>query len=305
MQFDYNNETGIFSYGEPLPGNCNKYYADSFIRYLNAFNKIFNAAFDKCEFSSLLTLFAVRGLEDPGWDPYKSSIEIINSVNKIYDKVDNYVAQKNLQLWVYGHIVEASEPYEKIANLLDVITGEPYIIRKFPLNSRGIAQTPGQKIRKISEKATKLGFLEIGDIYKEFWDKDLRNAIFHSDYSLYGEELRTHNPPKRYSAEDTNKLINFALAYFQVIDCLYKTHIEKYTESTVIKPHPGFCTSRNEMARVIVRDGHGAIGIKDNWTIEELRRGAIPYRIGRFYPEEVTLLDKDPELCILPEIIDK
>jgi hypothetical protein len=303
MIFNYDEKTACFSYAEPVPEGCNKYFADSFIRYLNAFNKIFKSAFEKCEFSSLLTLFAVRGVEDAGWDPYESSKEIINSINENSNKIGNYIAEKNLQLWLYGHILEASEPYEKIANLLDILTGETYIAWKFPPNKRGVPQTPGQKIQQISDKSRKLGFLEIGDIYKEFWDKDLRNSIFHSDYILYGEELRTLRPLRIYTADDINKLINYTLAYFQVINYLYRWYIASYTESKVIKPHPSFITSRNEMARIIVRIGHGAIGIKDNWTLEELRRGHIPYRIGRFYPEETKLLDQNPLLSELPEII--
>jgi hypothetical protein len=56
----------------------------------------------------------------------------------------------------------------------------------------------------------------------------------------------------------------------------------------------------DEKAVTIVRKGHGLVGIKDNWTMEQLKRGYIPFRIGIFYPYEEKLLSKDPLLATLP-----
>lgn len=42
------------------------------------------------------------------------------------------------------------------------------------------------------------------------------------------------------------------------------------------------------MATVIVREEFGAAGIKDAWTLDDLARGCIPYRFGRFTPEDAT-----------------
>ena len=38
---------------------------------------------------------------------------------------------------------------------------------------------------------------------KDFFDKDLRNAIFHSDYSFYDGEIRLNDPARIYSREET------------------------------------------------------------------------------------------------------
>jgi hypothetical protein len=35
----------------------------------------------------------------------------------------------------------------------------------------------------------------------------------------------------------------------------------------------------NERAIVMVREGHGVIGLKDAWTAEELQAGRMPWRI--------------------------
>ena len=188
--------------------------------YFNIFYEIFERAFEQCGFSSLLTIFGVKGIEDAGWNAYKSSVNIINSITQHSRTIQDSLTQRNLSLWIYGHIMEASEPYENIMNLLDIITGEQYSILKFPLKKSGTPQSPGEKIQKIVAKAESLGITSLKDIYCELWDRNLRNAIFHSDYSLYGNEVRIRSPFTVYSHEDINKLVNSALAYFQVIDNL-------------------------------------------------------------------------------------
>lgn len=299
MKFD--TEKNQFYYVEEIPESTNKYYAEAFIRYYNAFYKVFLSAFNQCEFSSLLTIFGVRGIEDAGWNPYKSSVQIIQSLIEQNDNIKDYTAQKNLHLWIYGHVMEASEPYEKIMNFLDIITGEQFNALKFPPNKRGNPQTPGQKIKTIVDKAKKLSFSEIEDIYDEIWDRELRNAVFHSDYCLFGDEVRIRSPYKIYSQDEINKLVNYAYAYFQVIDELLKMFVGQYTEPTVIEPHPKFRTHKGEKALVMVREGYGAIGIKDNWTFEDIKRGMIPYHIGNFYPEESKLMEDNPMTALFPK----
>lgn len=300
MKIVFNEEQGKYVYGEELPDNCNEYYAESFINYYNDFYEIFEKAFEKCEFSSLLTIFGVKGVEDAGWNVYKSSVNIINSISEHHRTIQDSLTQRNLSLWIYGHIMEASEPYENIINLLDIIKGEQYSILKFPLKKSGAPQSPGEKIQKIISKAESLGITSLKDIYSELWDRNLRNAIFHSDYSLYGNEVRVRSPFRAYSHENINKLVNYALAYFQVIDNLRIMFISQYQEPKVIDVHPGFKSFENEKALVIVRKGYGAVGIKHNWTMRDLAMGKIPYRIGNFYPEEQTALDSNPLLSMLP-----
>lgn len=302
MIFKFDENTNTFLYGEELPKECNEFYADAFLRYLNYFYELFDKAFKVSEFSALLTIFGVKGIEDPGWDTYKSTIQIINSITIYNDNIKDFATQRNLHLWTYGHIMEASEPYEKIKNLLDIITGEQYSILKFPPNKKGIHQSPGQKINKIVQQAKSLGFNKIEEIYNEIWNRDLRNSIFHSDYSLFGEQVRIRKPTKIYEGQDINKIVNYAYAYFSVLDYLQNMFIKKYEEPTIIKPHPDFKTFDSEKSVVIVREDHGAIGLKDNWTLEQLSRGKIPYRIGRFYPNEIELLNSDPLLAMLPKI---
>lgn len=301
MKIEFSEEQGKYVYGEEIPEDWNKYYAESLLVYWNCFYEIFARAFDKCEFSSLLTIFGVKGLEDAGWNAYKSSLQIINTITLHNGTLKDGFTQRNLSLWIYGHVMEASKPYENIMNFLDIIIGEQYSIMKFPLKRNGSSPSPGEKIQHIVNKAESLGIESLRDIYGRLWDRNLRNAIFHSDYILYGNEVRIRSPFTIYSHEDINRLVNNALAYFQVIDNLRVMFISQYQEPKVIDVHPEFRTFENEKARVIVRKGYGAIGIKDNWTLRDLAMGKIPYRIGNFYPDEKKALDSDPLLATLPE----
>ncbi|PKM73105.1 MAG: hypothetical protein CVU91_05935 [Firmicutes bacterium HGW-Firmicutes-16] len=299
MNIRLNNEICAFEYMEDKPEECNEYYYESFIRYLNIFFDVFEAAFNKCEFSSLLTLLSVRGIEDAGWDPYKSSIQIIDSIIDATDKIHIKEVQRNIHLWVYGHIMEASEPYEMVMNLLDIIDGEEFKILKFPLKKSGVPLSPGEKQTKIVGKAKQLGFNKLEKIYAETWDRDLRNAVVHSDYCLLESEVRIRKPIKIYTSQEINKIVNRSYAYFHVIKFLHSYYTSSYSKPKVIKPHPMFNEHGNCL--VIVREDYGAIGIKDNYTSNDISAGAIPYRIGRFYPEEEKMLESNPLLAVLPK----
>ena len=48
-------------------------YCDSVIKYVNAFEPTFRRALETSEFEFVSLLIRVRGLEDPGWDPYEST----------------------------------------------------------------------------------------------------------------------------------------------------------------------------------------------------------------------------------------
>ena len=300
MELIFNEQTNQYEYHGDLPEDTNTYYAEVFIKYFNILFQLYSEAFEVSEYSALMTLLAVRGIEDPGWDPYESTLNIVDSVRDIHGKVEDYVAQKNLQLWSYCHILEASEPYEKIMNLLSIINGKEYTTECFPANKRGNPQTPGQKIAKIKELSRKLAICPLEDIFDDLWDKQLRNSIFHSDYSFYGEYTRTRNPFREFTGKEINEKINKTLAYLDSMRAIHKNFISSYEEPCLVDLPKTFSGRQSEKARVIVRKKHGAVGIKDNYSIEELRKGFIPFRLGRFYDYEIELLNKDSELALLP-----
>ena len=50
----------------------------------------------------------------------------------------------------------------------------------------------------------------------------------------------------------------------------------------------------------MVREGHGAIGLKDAWTAEEIAQGRIPWRTARYSYEEMRLANVDPTRALFP-----
>ena len=73
--------------------------------------------------------------------------------------------------------------------------------------------------------------------------------------------------------------------------------LAEYTEPTVISAG---AFAPGEMATVIVREGHGAVGLKDAHSPDALASGAIPFRMGIFTDAERAMLEADPQRAALP-----
>ena len=55
-------------------------------------------------------------METAGWDPYETTIQGISAASRLHNETEDRLA-RHLHLWIYGHIVEASVPYELLGNL--------------------------------------------------------------------------------------------------------------------------------------------------------------------------------------------
>lgn len=291
-KFDVDEEADIQKF--------NEYYLEALPRYMTALDPAFTCARETCEFEFLLSLFRVRGVTDPGWDPYETTLRAIPALCEVHDQTKNFEAARHLQLWTYGHILEASEPYEIIANLIDVAKGGRFKLERFPYKKNGRPQSPGEKINSLTKEAEKASIPGVATPLHEIWNRDLRNAIFHADYSIHGGVLRTIRPTKSYTHDEVMTLVNKALAYHEALGGLYRLHISSYKEPKIIDVSPGFSPDPEEHAVVIVRAGYGAAGIKDAWSKEQLAVEKIPHRIGRFTIEEIKLLNQNRTLALLP-----
>lgn len=238
-------------------------------------------------------------MQDAGWDPYETTVRAIKAIQEAHNQVEGE-ANRHLALWLYGHIIEASEPYEFLGNLIEIAVGGRFLTERFPHRENGAPLSPQTKINRLSEQATAAGMPEVVTPMTEVWNREFRNAIFHADYTLYGPEIRTIRPLRSYDHDQVMTLVNRALAYHEAMLILRKIHIESYSEPTIIPADPRFTGNSYENSVVIVRQGYGATGLKDAWTEEELLHGYIPYRIGRFTAEEMKILDTDRTLALLP-----
>lgn len=274
-------------------------YLEAVPRYLAALEPAFQKAKERCEFEFLMSLLRVRGLQDAGWDPYETTIRAIPALKQASERADSFEARRHIGLVMYCHILEASEPYELLSNLIGVAVGERFKTQRFP---RKIM--PTKKIESLAKQAQEAGMPQVAQPLQELWDRDVRNAISHSDYSIYGSEVRILSPSKILAKDEVGKLINGSLAYHDALEGQYNNAIAAYTEPKRIRVHPGFSRvpGREEYAVVIVRQGHGAVGLKHGWRREELSEegNRITWLVGRFTREESALLDKDPDLALLP-----
>jgi hypothetical protein len=277
-------------------------YIEASPRYVGIFEAAFEKAKERSEFAFVSTLIAVRSMQDAGWDPYESSVAAISEMLKVCNTLESYVADRHMQLWIYGHIAEASEPYELLANLLAIAQGETYNTTRFPPHANGRPQSPWSKIDKLQQSAEAAGLPETTTPLREIWDGDFRNAIFHSDYSVHGSEVRFYSKgrPQVYDDQKIMTLVNRAIAYFHALRFLRSLFIRSYSQPVEVLMHPSNTRIPGERAIVMVREGYGAIGLKDAWTLEEHKRGHIPWRYGKFLWEEIEMSNQDPTRALFP-----
>lgn len=281
--------------------NFHPSYSEALPRYFTALDKAFTKAKEKCEFEFLLTLLRVRGIDNRGiGDPYDTTLRAVPLLYEVHNRTENYEAARHLQLLIYGHIVEASEPYEILSNLVNVSLGGRFSSQFFPYKFGTVRpESPSFKIKEIEKSAVKAGIPEVCIPLNEIWDRELRNSIFHADYILNGGEVLTRS--KRYSHEEIMTKVTRAVVYHEALAGLYRLHIQSYSKSKAISVHPEFSKAPGEQAIVIVRDGHGVVGLTSGWTKEEIAQGKINWRVDRFNKEEIRLLEDNPTLTLLPK----
>jgi hypothetical protein len=150
------------------------------------------------------SLLRIVGMEDKGWDPYLESRAIIHDLDAILQSElpENKFPDRQLTTWrmgllMYSHMVEMDAPYEVLTNLLRFRLGKgyspnPYFMFLKKDEQKRVKRSgifPKQKIRIIKSLAKEANSV-VGDIFDEFYDGELRNAISHADYIITGSEFR-------------------------------------------------------------------------------------------------------------------
>src|SRR5437773_9739988 len=119
-------------------------YLEAIPRYFGAFDRLFHRAANTCEFEFVMTLLRVRGMSDAGWDPFETTLRAIAKVRAVLETQDDYEVRRHLSLWLYGHIYEASESYELMANLIEIAGGGSFRTDHFPRSRGGTTPGPGR-----------------------------------------------------------------------------------------------------------------------------------------------------------------
>lgn len=284
-------------------------YEKAVIEYLNTWEELFEKAQEKDEFQFILALLRFKGAQSAGWDSFENTIEAFNATMKATRKARGN-DKLNLFLWLYGHITEASDHYEIIANMVSIAGGEPYRAWNFPKKRKPTKknpsamreQTPYEKILEIQNRCKNLKLRDYSKPFEEVLDKELRNAVFHSDYSVHQGTVRFINGetglPIEYDTETTNLLINRALALHETIKNLVNTYRGAYNTPRVINTGPHFQRDNISLkAQIIVRKGQGVTALKET---PDHPAGFI---VGTFYPGEKERIEE--EVYLLPKNHDE
>ena len=118
------DEDGKLVANEPIRG-WDSYYQAAVVRNLNLWEELFEKAQETSEFEFIAALIRMRGIEDAGWDTFENTIDGIAGAYKAA-RVLQGEQRLNIMLWAYGQVVEASDHYEIIANMVNIAGGEPY-----------------------------------------------------------------------------------------------------------------------------------------------------------------------------------
>ena len=241
-------------------------YSQFVEEYMEAFEPLFKKAFDVSEFNVIMTILAMRGMSDGGWDPFENTQDVFEEICKQQRKFRGSLGF-NINLWTYLHLIESSEHYEIIANLVNTVKGKDYIIANHK-NKKFANLKVEQKIDRLKSIARGTDFENVYQPFKSAFDARFRNAIAHGDYAIKstgrsGVTIADDaGYPTIYELQRTNDLINRAVALHVVIRSLIKHYRSYYKSSTVIKSSASFGHGAPIDVILIVRKRYGVIGFR-------------------------------------------
>lgn len=202
-------EDGTWEWDSP-PADTNAEFEKVVPEYLNAYDRLFSAAKKRSEFEFVCALVHID--KNSHQDPFETTKTTFDEIHKLHDKADDYVAEVSLSLWLYGHVVEASYPYQLVGDLASIAAGQRHRLMVFPRDDEGREISPGRKISHIEDTLQPVGLKVCAEPMRASWNADLRNAIFHSNYLILGSHIYLPEPHITMSVEDAMKRVNRTLA---------------------------------------------------------------------------------------------
>lgn len=127
---------------------------------------------------------------------------------KPISKEDLARSQLVAQLLLYCHLIEMDALYDLSLNLVEVARGGRFKEKPFP----NAIKYPWKKI-KLIEKVNK----SLGDILREIYCREVRNAFAHSKYKVEGGYFIKTDEDFRISIEDLRDKINLLNAYWSFL----------------------------------------------------------------------------------------
>ncbi len=236
-------------------------------------NNLFLKAKSKDEFEYICALSRIRGMESDGWDPFEETQHLFNDIVSLSQGPLRGDTQVRLLLFVYCHITEVDAIYYVLENMLRAIEGERCSIspfmdlygkRKSIFDSR--PPSAKQVVKSLQEHAQKLGEKELSDLLTWMFNEQVRNAFFHSDYTIFKDEFRSQEASfktdnvitKSMKINELIELINRGLNFFQGFMSVYYEHRLSYKEPKIIYGRIG-ANGESEPVELLIGDNDGGV----------------------------------------------
>lgn len=173
-------------------------------------------------------------------------LDLLQSLNipKDNNEIDNKTKTR-IRLLIYSHILEVDFVYMVIFNLIRTINGLNYSPQISFITKKGDIKTadyPSEKIDLINKESKKIN-LNFGDIFYDFWDRNLRNSFNHSQYFTFdngGLEISKYLSPTSskfqksgktmYSYIEIENKYNRCRIFIKTFINTYNIYIEPYTD---------------------------------------------------------------------------
>lgn len=203
--------------------------------YENYFSTLFaNAHRGATVLDYLCSLLRVSGASYGHWDPFVEADEALTDFSGLLERefiAGNQKLSIRLGLLIYCHATEMAAPYEILGNLLRCKQGkhfqwDPFFhLRKRDKKdfTKHILPSPKRKIKFLEEEARSAGEEELIEIIRSFYDDELRNAFYHSDYCITEDEFRiASGVGNSFSLDEVSLKLVKCFAFYNAFFAVYK-----------------------------------------------------------------------------------
>lgn len=216
-------------------------------------------------------------MESAGWDPFEETQQLFNDMVSLAQGPLRGDTQVRLLLFAYCHITEVDAIYYVLENMLRTIEGERCSVSPFmqlygKKKSMFDSKPPSAKqvVKSLQEHAEKLCEKDISELLTWMFNEQVRNAFFHSDYTIFKDEFRSREAnfktnnviTKSMKLSELIELINRGLSFFQEFMSVYSEHRLSYKEPKIIHGRIGADGGSEPVELIIGDKGGGVCGFK-------------------------------------------
>ena len=251
--------------------------------YKKYFEHLFVQARDTGGLDYIYTLLRVSGVQDGGWDPFVEAEESLVDLSSVLRDLSTAGREKTslrLALLLYCHSLEMAAPYQIFFNLLRCCQSKNYLFMPFfevDKNGKVIQKYPKNKIDSLEQEAKKVGEEALITHIKSFYDNNIRNAFFHSDYTIEDDfKICEARPVQVIEKSVLLEKIKRCFAFYQAFMDTYREAKVAYIPVEKTYPLKNF-----DVLELLVDDKEGLVGFKMHYPREDAMYGHYERRKDR------------------------